>query len=168
MENRWHQHMLRVHYQDTDQMGVAHHANYVGWFEIGRTEMMRSVGVAYSKMESLGLLLPVVNIDIQYRSPAHYDETIVVFTKITSFSAVRLQFEYEIRRVDGDVSIPDQSTDKQEAEATRPYGKLLSKATSKHMWVDQEWKPARIDRVAPEVFALLQEKFRNQEVNNNK
>lgn len=154
MDNQWHEHKLRVHYQDTDQMGVAHHANYVGWFEIGRTEMMRNAGIAYNEMEKLGLLLPVVNIDIQYRRPAHYDDSITVFTKVVNFSAVRLEFEYEIRRIEG-------ASDHSDSE-------LLAKGKSKHMWVNHEWKPARIDKVAPEVFALLHEKFSSSDKNNKK
>lgn len=160
MENQWHQHELRVHYQDTDQMGVVHHANYVGWFEIGRTEMMRSTGIAYSEMENLGLLLPVVSMDIQYRRPARYDETVSIFTNIINFSAVRLEFEYEVRLIEEDLS----ST----VESVKPNGKLLSKGTTKHMWVDQNWKPTRIDKAAPEVFALLQAKFREKEINHKK
>jgi len=164
MKNQWHQHQQRVHYQETDQMGVVHHANYVGWFEIGRTEMMRSVGIAYSDMEKLGLLLPVVNIDIQYRRPARYDEMVSIFTNIISFSAVRLEFEYEIRLLEGDSS----STNSDNKQTIEPYGKLLSKGKTKHMWVDQDWKPTRIDKVAPEVFSLLQEKFGNKEVNSKR
>lgn len=158
MENQWHQHILRVHYQDTDQMGVAHHANYVGWLEIGRTEMIRSAGLSYREMENLGLLLPVVGIDIQYRRPAHYDDSIAIYTKMTRFSGVRLEFEYEIRRIDEALLSHEQSE-------IIPNGKLLSKATTKHMWVDRDWKPARIDKIAPEVFALLLENFSTAEKN---
>lgn len=154
MENQWHQHMLRVHYQDTDQMGVVHHANYVGWFEIGRTEMMRNTGIAYSEMEKLGLLLPVVDIDIQYRRPARYDESITIFTNIVSFSAVRLEFEYEVRRI--------------AENSDRSSGELLAKGKTRHMWIDHKWKPARIDKVAPDVFALLNEKFGEKEINNKR
>lgn len=160
MENTWHQHILRVHYQDTDQMAVAHHANYVGWFEIGRTEMMRNAGIAYSNMEKLDLLLPVVDMSIQYRRPAHYDESLAVFTRVASFSAVRLQFEYEVRRI-GEEPIPSNNT------VITPYGELLSKGTTMHMWINREWKPARIDKVAPDVFTLLNKKF-SSEGNNNK
>jgi|SRR5690625_3741642 len=164
MQNQWHQHQLRVHYQDTDQMGVVHHANYVGWFEIGRTEMMRNAGIAYSEMEKLGLLLPVVNIDIQYRRPARYDEKVSIFTNIISFSAVRLEFEYEVRLLEEDLS----STNSDSKQAMEPYGKFLTKGNTKHMWVDRDWKPTRIDKAAPEVFSLLQEKFRNKEVNSKR
>lgn len=149
MKNTWHQHMLRVHYQDTDQMGVVHHANYVGWLEIGRTEMMRDAGIAYREMEELGLLLPVVDMSIQYRRPARYDETITVFTKMTNFSAVRLQFEYEVRRMEETLTSQDNTS------SITPYGELLAKGTTMHMWINNEWKPARIDKAAPEVFALL-------------
>lgn len=157
MQNQWHQHQLRVHYQDTDQMGVVHHANYVGWFEIGRTEMMRSVGIAYSDMEKSGLLLPVVNIDIQYRRPARYDEMVSIFTNIMSFSAVRLEFEYEVRIIEEDSTTT--------VDSVKPYGKLLSKGKTTHMWVDREWRATRIDKAAPEVFALLQAKFSDKEMN---
>lgn len=164
MQNQWHQHQLRVHYQDTDQMGVVHHADYVGWFEIGRTEMMRSIGIAYSDMEKLGLLLPVVNIDIQYRRPARYDEMVSIFTNIISFSAVRLEFDYEVRLLEEDSS----STNSDSKQAIEPHGKLLTKGNTKHMWVDRDWKPTRIDKVAPEVFSLLQKKFGNKEVNSKR
>lgn len=145
MKNTWHQHMLRVHYQDTDQMGVAHHSNYVGWFEIGRTEMMRDAGFAYSEMERLGLLLPVVDMHLKYHQPARYDERMAIFTRVTKFSAVRLEFEYEVRRIE----------DKQDDEIVLPYGELLTSGSTLHMWLNSEWKPARIDKAAPEVFAML-------------
>ena len=156
MKNTWHQHILRVHYQDTDQMAVAHHANYVGWLEIGRTEMMRSAGIAYSDMEKLGLLLPVVDMSIQYRRPAHYDDSLVVFTRVASFSAVRLEFEYEVRRIE---EAPNPSSD----IGITPYGELLTSGTTMHMWINREWKPTRVDKVAPEAFALLNRKFSSGE-----
>lgn len=161
MNHTWHQHPIRVLYQDTDQMAVAHHGNYVGWFEIGRTEMMRDVGIAYKKMESLGLLLPVVDMNIQYRRPARYDESLIIFTKIATFSAVRLQFEYEIRRIGEPLASPDQSAHKQ--DETSPHGELLATGNTMHMWINQQWKPARIDKAAPDVFAFLNQKMNDKE-----
>lgn len=156
MKNTWHRHILRVHYKETDQMKVVHHANYVSWFEIGRTEMMREAGVAYGDMENVGLLLPVLDLDIKYKKPAHYDECIAIYTKVTQFSPVRLEFKYEVRRIENELCSSgtthmDPSGDKQ-ADQT---GDLLATGKTKHMWLNEQWKPARIDRAAPEVYALL-------------
>lgn len=151
MTNTWDQQILRVHYKDTDQMGVAHHANYISWFEVGRTEWMRNADIAYSEMESLGFLLPVVDMTVQYRKPAQYDDIIAVFTKITDVSAVRLRFNYEVRRM-------DDATPFAGAEEVAPYGELLTSGSTLHMWSNKAWKPARIDKAAPEVYALLQDK----------
>src|SRR5690625_7825213 len=95
--NNWHLHMIHVLLQDTEQMAVYHHGNFVGLFEIGSTEMMRAVGIAYKKMESLVLLLPVVDMNIHYHRPARYDECLAIYTKLTTYSAVRLEFSYEVR-----------------------------------------------------------------------
>src|SRR5690625_7958920 len=99
MTKLWHQHLLRVHYKATDQMGVVHHANYISWFEMGRTEMMRHLGIAYREMEDLGLLLPVLDVKVKYHKPAHYDDCVAVYTTLEEFSPIRLTFKYEVRRV---------------------------------------------------------------------
>lgn len=62
----WYAAQLRVRYQESDQMGVVYHANYLNWFEIGRTEMIRQMGYTYRKMEEQGLLLPVTGLDVKY------------------------------------------------------------------------------------------------------
>lgn len=128
-------HTLRVRYAETDQMGVVYHARYLDWFEVGRTEMIRSCGMEYRILEEKGLLLPVVDLSIQYRRPARYDDWIEVRTQLTAYSHVRLEFAYEIRKQAG--------------------GELLVTGSTKHMWVNRKWKPARIDREAPELYAML-------------
>ena len=139
---------MRVHYKDTDQMGVAHHANYITWFEIGRTEWMREAGIAYSKMEAMGLLLPVVDLQTKYRKPAHYDDEINIFTRITEVSAARLRFDYEVR-----IAVHEPEED--ENGMMKPFGELLTSGYTLHMWLNSDWKPVRINRKAPEVYALL-------------
>ncbi|MFD2630118.1 acyl-CoA thioesterase [Oceanobacillus kapialis] len=145
MEQGLHKEVIRVHYKDTDQMGVVHHGNYVNLFEIGRTEWMRQAGIPYSKMEEMGLLLPVMDLTINYQKSAHYDDQVVIYTSVSNVSKVRIQFDYEARLL------------QEEQEATDlPSGELLAKGSTVHMWVNRDWKPARIDRLAPEVFAKLQ------------
>jgi len=148
MSGKWHQHVLRVHYKETDQMAVVHHANYVSWFEIGRTEMMRDLGIAYRDMEALGLLLPVLDIKIEYHAPARYDDCIAVYTKLTDYSAVRLQYHYDIRRIN------KTSTYKYFKE---PEGELLASGYTLHMWLNKQWRPARLDRLAPDIYESLEQ-----------
>src|SRR5699024_1571612 len=155
MKEIWHQHNLRVHYKQTDQMGVVHHANYVTWFERGRTEWMRANGIPYSKMEEMGLLLPVLEVNVKYKKPALYDEAIGIFTKIKSFSPIRLEFYYEARKL-GNAG-ENLAEDKNEIE--NPKGELLASGSSLHMWLNKNWKPVRIHQSTPEIYKILQEKL---------
>ncbi|GLX69587.1 acyl-CoA thioesterase [Paenibacillus glycanilyticus] len=148
---KWFLHPLRVRYQETDQMGVVFHGNYITWFEIGRTELIRAMGYDYKTIEQEGLLLPVVDLECRYERPARYDDTVVVCTRISDFSPVRLSFESEIRRVESDQfkqSIIDQYED-------LPGEKLVAGGT-KHVWVNEKWRPARLDKGLPQLYALLQ------------
>lgn len=151
----WHKHVIRVHYKETDQMGVVHHGNYISWFEIGRTEWMRANGIAYSRMESQGLMLPVLDLGVKYRKSAYYDDCIAIYTKIASLSAARLEFGYEVRKVENTQS----TLSVNEGEVVAPEGELLASGTTLHMWINKEWKPVRIDKTAPEVYTLLQSSF---------
>lgn len=146
MKNNWAIDTMRILYKDTDQMGVGHHANYITWFEMGRTEWMRKKGITYSEIEAKGLLLPVLNVEVDYKEPAHYDELIAIFTRVTEYSKVKIVFEYQARLYEA----------KKGESELEPYGKLLATGQTTHMWLNDKWKPARLDRKAPEVFELLQ------------
>lgn len=87
---------VRVRYAETDQMGVVYHGNYAQYFEIGRVEWLRNLGVSYKKMEEMGVMLPVVSLSVNYKKPARYDELLTVKTIFKSQSAVRIEFDYEI------------------------------------------------------------------------
>jgi acyl-CoA thioester hydrolase len=90
---------LRVRYAETDQMGIVYYANYLVWFEIGRVELLRSLGLAYSSLESdHSLILPVVNAQCRYRAPARYDDEILIETSPTLLRGSVLKFEYRILR----------------------------------------------------------------------
>lgn len=88
---------IRVIYADTDAMGVVYHTNYIRWFEIGRTEMMRTLGIVYADLEKQGYHLPVTELYCHYHWPARYDEIVRLETKIAFFRRASLKFEYEIR-----------------------------------------------------------------------
>ena len=87
---------VRVRYAETDQMGVAYHANYFVWFEVARTDWLRAAGLTYREMEAEGVLLPVIDARCEYRSPARYDDRLSVTAIARVVSPARLAFDYEI------------------------------------------------------------------------
>jgi acyl-CoA thioester hydrolase len=92
---------VRVRYADTDRMGIAYHANYLVWFEVGRTEWLREGGRTYRALEEDGVSLPVIEAHCEYRQPARYDDEIEISTKVTVMSPVRIRFDYEARLTGG-------------------------------------------------------------------
>ena len=89
----------RVRYAETDQMGIVYYANYLVWFEIGRVELLRSLGLAYSEMEKdHKLILPVVEANCRYRAPARYDDEILIETRPALLRGSVLKFAYRILR----------------------------------------------------------------------
>ena len=84
-------------------MGVVYYANYFVWFEVGRTELLRSLGWSYREMEADGVGLPVIEAHCDYRQPARYDDELEIRTKGELISAVRVAFEYEVVRRSDDV-----------------------------------------------------------------
>ncbi len=89
---------VRVRYGEVDRMGVAYHGHYLVYFEQGRTELLRSLGVTYRAVEEAGTLLMVVEAAVKYERPAHYDDLLTVRTRLTQVRRVRLSFEYEVLR----------------------------------------------------------------------
>ncbi|TYP99396.1 acyl-CoA thioester hydrolase [Tenacibaculum adriaticum] len=87
---------LRVRYAETDQMGVVYHGNYAQYFEIGRTEWLRSMGVTYKYMEKTGIMLPVISLICNFKKSALYDDVLTVTTQLRKTPSVKIEFEYEI------------------------------------------------------------------------
>ena len=90
---------VRVRYAETDQMGIVYYANYLVWFEIGRVELLRSLGLAYSQLEiDHQCILPVVEASCRYRAPARYDDRIVIETRPSLLRGSVLKFAYRVFR----------------------------------------------------------------------
>jgi acyl-CoA thioester hydrolase len=120
-----HETHLRVRYAETDQMGVVYYANYYIWMELGRVELVRSLGMNYKELEDKeGLLLAVIESNCRYLRPARYDQQITVVTTVAEFTHRIVEFTYEIRN----------SAD----------GEVLAKGTTKHMWLNRDWRPTRL------------------------
>ena len=127
----------RVRYGETDRMGVVYHANYLVYFEIGRTELVRSLGRPYSDIEEEGLLLAVVEASVRYRRPARYDEVVRIGTRVTRVSAARIAFAYELRSEDGE--------------------RLLAEATTELASVDGNGRPTKLPAALRESLEALVE-----------
>jgi acyl-CoA thioester hydrolase len=95
-----HQSTLRVRYPECDPMGVAHHATYPIWFEIGRTEMLRASGGNYRDLEATGVFLAVVRLEVRYRRPARYDDELRLTTELLVAGPVKIEHSYRLFRGD--------------------------------------------------------------------
>ncbi len=126
---------IRVRYKETDQMGIVHHSNYYTWFEVGRTEFMRQQGISYRDMEKRGFMLPLTETHCEYKQGAMYDDIVIIRTKMTAFSGVRITMEYEaIREHDG---------------------KLLARGKTVHAITDRNLKPVNLKKYDEELYRLF-------------
>lgn len=101
---------LRVRYGETDQMGVVYYGNYAQFLEQGRTEWLRELGFSYKWMEENNIHLPVTNLNIDYKKPAHYDDVISITTKLRKIPTVRIEFDYEIHNEKDELLITASTT----------------------------------------------------------
>jgi len=118
-----HETQIRIRYKDTDRMGVVYYGNYLTFFEVGRTELMRQIGRPNSDLEARGYTLPVVDATATYRGNVGYDEIITVRTTISGVTRVRIRFDYQVL----DLS-----------------GRLLVTGHTIHACLDSSMKPARV------------------------
>lgn len=132
----------RVCYGDTDQMGVVYYANYFVFFERGRTEMLRSVGFPYSRLEELGVFLPVTEAKCRYFAPAHYDELLTLRSTVLDLGRVRLTIGTQVLRddkvlVSGEVTLGCVNADRR---PVRVAGELELACRKYMLSPDEEWK----------------------------
>ena len=94
---------LRVRYGETDQMGYCYYGNYAQYFEVGRVEALRDVGMSYKSLEDRGIMLPVADFHVSYKAPAKYDDILTISTQITEIRGARLMFNYSITNILGEI-----------------------------------------------------------------
>lgn len=102
-------HSLRVRYAETDPMKYVYYGNYATYFELGRVELFRSIGISYDEIENNGIWLPVSDYKIKYLKPALYDQKLEIHTFMRKIPGVRIEFEYEIYNEEG-IKITEAST----------------------------------------------------------
>ena len=100
---------IRVRYAETDRMGLLHHANYLVYFEQGRTELLRSQGMSYRDMEDKGFLLVLTRVQVRYRRPIRYDDVVTLRTTVTRTTAVKIEHSYQLLR-DGELLSEGETT----------------------------------------------------------
>ena len=93
-----HEITIRVRYAETDRMGLLHHANYFVYFEMGRTEMLRSRGISYREIEDSGHYLVIVDIGCKFKKPAYYDDLLTLRTTVARVTHVKIVHEYQVFR----------------------------------------------------------------------
>src|SRR5690625_3503405 len=96
---------IEVRYQETDQMGVVYHANYLVWFEIGRTKYVESLGFKYADMEKHNVVSPVIDAQITYKKPVRYGEKVEVITWVEKYDGIRTVYGYEIINAEGELVV---------------------------------------------------------------
>ncbi|MBI1833147.1 MAG: acyl-CoA thioesterase [Planctomycetes bacterium] len=89
---------IRVRYAETDQMGLLHHANYLVYFEEGRTELLRAQGFTYRDIEAQGFFLVLTKLQVRYRRPAYYDDLLTLRTTVVRTTLVKIEHKYELLR----------------------------------------------------------------------
>lgn len=123
---------FRVRYAETDAMGIVHHAVYPVWFEMGRTEFLRTAGLPYREMEARGVQCPVTGISLRYRRPARYDDLVTLAVRIVQYTGTRLKLAYE----------------------AQIGGEPVCSGESEHAFLCGG-RPCALQRSAPEIHAVL-------------
>jgi acyl-CoA thioester hydrolase len=126
---------LIVRYAETDQMGVVHHSNYPIWYEAGRTDFIKKMGLPYSEIEEHGIMLPLIELQCFYRGTAKYEDEIIVKTRIKEASYTRITFYYEVYKIN-DLN-------------------MINSGVTIHVWTNRELKPINIKKHAPQIIDLI-------------
>ncbi|MVZ61322.1 acyl-CoA thioesterase [Sphingobacterium humi] len=128
------QHQVRVRYAETDKMGYVYYGNYAAYYEVARTEMLRSTGFSYKELEEMGVMMPVIDLHCQFIKAAKYDDLVTIMVYIREKPGIRIKFEYEL---------------------FNEAGELLNRGSTQLVFVDMEknrpCKPPQVfqDKMAP-------------------
>lgn len=126
---------INVRYAETDKMGIVHHSVYPIWYEIARTDYCKEAGIPYTKMEELGIMTPIIELESKYIRPAFYDDEIVIKTKIETITPARIVFSYEIYRLNDNT--------------------LINTGITTHALVGKNFKPINVKKLFPESWDTI-------------
>ena len=123
-----------VQYYETDKMGITHHSNYIRWMEEARVDFLKQIGWDYAKLEELGIISPVVEVNCKYRLSTTFADEISVDVSVREFKGIKLIIAYSM---------------------SNQEGKIVFEATSVHCFVDKNGRPIKLSRQLPEFDDLL-------------
>ena len=127
----------KVQYYETDRMGIVHHSNYIRWMEEARTDVLEQIGLPYDKIESAGILIPVLGVSCDYRISFRYSEVFRVKVIPEKFNGIKMSLRYEIYGQED--------------------GKLHAAGETSHCFLDRKMKPVHMKRDYPEIYSRLTE-----------
>lgn len=125
-----------VRYAETDQMGIVHHSNYPIWYEAGRTDFTKEMGMPYDEIEANGVMFPLLSLNCKYIKAAKYNDTVIVETSVTKLNMVKVEFSYKVFR--------------------ESDGELLNTGSTVHGMVTKALEPLNMKKEKPEIYRLLQ------------
>ena len=124
----------KVQYYETDKMGIVHHSNYIRWMEEARVDFLSQIGWDYDRLESMGIVSPVLAIECKYRISVKFPELISIEVKVSKFDGLKLKLNYDMKNERGDI---------------------VCKAHSEHCFLDREGKPLRMKSEYPEFYKSM-------------
>lgn len=127
---------ITVRYAETDQMGITHHSVYPIWYEVARTEFIKKVGMTYSEMEKLGILLPLVNLNCHYSGATYYEDELIVEASIKTLTPIKIEFSYQVYR--------------------KGEEKPVNAGSTLHAWVDKNMKIINLKKHHPDIYHLVE------------
>ena len=128
---------LTVRYAETDQMAIVHHSNYPVWYEAGRTDFIKAMGMSYSQIEAEGILFPLLELHCKYIQAAKYEDVVIIETTLTKLSMVKAEFSYKVYR--------------------ESDGVLLNTGSTIHGMVTKELRPVNMKKQKPEIYAMMEQ-----------
>lgn len=131
-----HEYIRKVHYHETDKMGVTHHANYIKWMEEARIHFLDQIGYGYAKLEEEGIISPVIGVNCQYKHPTTFDDEVRIEVSVAEFRGVRLIIRYAM---------------------TKSNGELVLTGETSHCFTDAAGKPVILKKVHPELDKMLRQ-----------
>lgn len=137
-----HTYLHKVHYYETDKMGITHHSNYIRWMEEARVDFLDSIGYGYAKLERDGIISPVIGVECQYKHPTTFDDEVAISVSVEEFKGVRLAIGY---------TMTNQAT-----------GDLVLTGKTLHCFTDASGKPLILKKQFPELDAVLREACGNR------
>ncbi len=124
----------KVHYYETDRMGITHHSNYIRWMEEARIDFLEQIGWKYEKLEEMGIISPVTAVECKYKSPTTFADEILIQVSVEELKGVKLKLKYDMKKADGTI---------------------VCEGHSEHCFVDREGKIIRMQREYPDFCNTL-------------